>query len=58
MMSAVSALTSANSALGSQAIWCPSFPADTMMTGRLAAVSWNTVGNSYFMPTGLHPPWT
>ena len=56
--SAVPARSSAINSLGSHTTWYPIFPADTATWERLSAVWWNTVGNCFFIPTGLHPPWT
>lgn len=32
--------------------------AETIIVSRFSAVSWNTVGKSFFIPTGEQPPWT
>ena len=56
--SAAAARSSAIRSFGSHTTWYPIFPADTATWERLSAVWWNTVGNCFFIPTGLHPPWT
>ena len=43
---------------GRHSTCAPIFPALTQTVSYCGAVAWNTVGNCFFMPTGLHPPWT
>ena len=57
-MSAAVAPRRSSNAWGSTSTWAPTFPAETQMVSNSTAVSWNTVGNCFFIPTGLHPPWT
>ena len=58
MISAVFARSRAMRSPGRHSTCAPIFPALTQTVSYCGAVAWNTVGNCFFMPTGLHPPWT
>ena len=56
--SAILAPSSAMSLSGESSTCAPIFPALTQMVSNKMTVSWNTVGNCFFIPTGEQPPWT
>ena len=58
MISAVFARSRAMRSPGRHSTCAPIRPALTQTVSYSTAVSWNTVGNCFFIPTGLHPPWT
>ena len=52
-----SARTNLARSAGASSTCVPMRPALTSIWGRWAALSWMTVRNCFFMPTGEQPPW-
>ncbi len=41
---------------GANVTWCPTFPAETVISRNSCAVASITVGNRFFIPMGEQPP--